>query len=288
MLPVMTTLPTGGYGDFPTDEPFETRTSVLAILALVFGLLCFIPGLPLVGVICGIAALLMIPASNGRVTGKGLAAAGLVLSLLFSALQIGIVVGGSKVLGVFQNSLLAPAGTAMSAIESGDFVSARAVLTPTSAAKITDADFQAFRDGYHGELGAYKSTPKGFIEAITAYGQIGPMMQQFQGRSDAIPIPLQFEKGMGLLVYQIDPGTQGSGTTIPVANIMVLAPSGTKWTLWDPQRAGLAPGTTPDGAPGGAPTTPPTPAESPAPADPVPAPSQPEPSQPAPTRPDPG
>ena len=57
----------------------------------------------------------------------------------------------------------------------------------------------------------------------------------------------KFDKGKGVLVFQFDPAKAGSGTgnTPPLVNVLILAPSGSKWTLYDPQRVPSKPGEPP-------------------------------------------
>jgi len=68
----------------------KPRTSVLAVLSLVFGVLgCT----SLIGIICGIVALVKIRRSGGQLGGKGLAVAGLIVSsvMLLIALAAAVV-----------------------------------------------------------------------------------------------------------------------------------------------------------------------------------------------------
>ena len=128
----MSTMQSGQFGQFP-EEIVEQRTSVMAILSLVFGLLC-VPGFGILGAIFGIAALFGISGSRGRVTGKGLAIAGLVVSLLVSALWLGAAYAGMKTWGFFKNSMIGPMDKTMLAIQTGDGVGARQMFKPETAA----------------------------------------------------------------------------------------------------------------------------------------------------------
>ena len=74
--------------------PTETqRTSALAILSLVFGLLFCIPfAAPALGVLFGIIALVLIARSNGTLRGQGLAIAGLIVSGVVLCAHVAITV----------------------------------------------------------------------------------------------------------------------------------------------------------------------------------------------------
>jgi len=261
----MSTIQSGGY-DGMQYEPVEQRTSVMAILSLVFGLLC-LPVMGVLGVIFGIAALFSISASRGRLGGKGVAVAGLVISVLVTVIWVAVAVGGAQVYSMFNKALVAPATATMQAIEAGQPDQARNNLSPSAALKITDADFAAFREAYQAELGAYTGTPQGIIELATSFGKVGPLMQKYQqNNGDIVPLPANFEKGMGLMVFQIDKAaSKQGGATAAFINVIVVAPSQNSFTLYDPaNRAPAQPSDPlkspepPDAAPA-EPPTPPTP-----------------------------
>jgi hypothetical protein len=250
----MTTFPSGTFDQY--QEHVEQRTSVMAILSLVCSLICIIPGAAVLGALFGVGALVAIANSRERLSGSGLAIAGLIISLIVLAIQVGIVVGGVRALSEFDSMFAQPISTSMVAIEQGDYTTARTVLTPEGSARVRDADFEAFRDEYQGELGSFQGIPKGW-DLVSSYLEIGPMMQQMQGQNNAIPFPATFSKGTGIIVFQIDPTNAGGGGSAPLAvNLLILAPSGAKWTLYDPKRPGA---TSPDAtAPAPVPTAEPS------------------------------
>jgi hypothetical protein len=251
----MTSMSSSGYGgDFgqhPGDPSgfVEQRTSVMAILSLVFALICFIPGFALLGVIFGVASLVAIARSGDRLTGRGLAIAGLILSFIVLAVQAGITIGASRFWGFFQANFVIPYDQTMNAIETGDNAGARKLLSAEASKRISDADIDAFRTEYQGELGHFTGVPNTPMSFFQGYGALGQQMQQFQGRNDAFPMPGKFDKGMSLIVFQFDPQGPAASSNKqmpPIVNIMVVGPTGTKWTLYDPQRAGGGAGATPD------------------------------------------
>lgn len=235
---VMTQSPYGGAIQ-PDEMIVEQRTSILAIFSLVLGLLCFVPGLGVLGLLCGVAALLAIASSGGRVAGKGLAIAGIVLSLLFSAIWIGLYLGARQVWSTAQSKVMQPLVQVVEYTEAGDFAAARKNMTTTSANGATDADFQKFRDAYRAELGNYQNTPTDFWSYCTGFAKAGKGMQGLAGGNNVFPIPANFSKGSGVLVFEFEPG-QGSQRGQPdmkVRNVIIATPTGTKITLWDPSKA---------------------------------------------------
>ncbi len=68
-------------------DPAEIKTSGLAVGSLVSSLICCLPVTTILGVLLGIAAVFSINANPAR-KGKGLAVTGIVLGILFTAIQI--------------------------------------------------------------------------------------------------------------------------------------------------------------------------------------------------------
>jgi hypothetical protein len=233
------------YAPFPGEAVVEPRTSVLAILALISSLVCFIPGLSLVGVLLAIIALITISGSNGRTGGRGLAIAALVIGLVVSALWGAIALGISQVGRLTATQYTGPIAQVMTTIETKDYAKARNAFTAPAAARLTDADFDRFIAAYQAELGSFKGGPDGFLDLMQSLGSVGQQMQQFQNKpgqqTGVIPFPGKFDKGIAVIALQIDTNNSTAGSALPnfpVANIMIILPSGTKVVLYDPQAAG--------------------------------------------------
>lgn len=242
----------GGGGQYPGEPTgfVEQRTSVMAILALVFALICFIPGFAVLGALFGVASLVAISRSGDRLTGRGLAVAGLILSLIVLAVWAGGIIGAGRLWGFFQTNFIGPYDQTMTAIDTGDPAGARKLLSPEASKRITDADIEAFRDGFQGELGHFSGIPNTPMSFFEGWGVVAQQMQQFQGRNDAFPMPGTFDKGTSLVVFQFDPQGQPASSSKPmppIVNIMVVSPTGSKWTLYDPQRGAGGAGGGPSG-----------------------------------------
>lgn len=218
------------------------RTSILAILSLVCALICIIPGLGVLGVIFGVSALIGISGSRGRVAGTGLAAAGIVLGLLFTMAQVGIFYGATKAAGMFFTSFTAPTAAAIKDLDAGSNDQFRAFLSPEANAAVTDADLAKFRDGYQAAAGKFVSVPDNWSKLIKAYSSVGQSMQNMRGGNNVIPLPIEFDKGYAIVVIHFDEkhmaeGQDDKGNKVAkfkVHNITVRTTDGKTIHLRDP------------------------------------------------------
>jgi hypothetical protein len=231
----MTHMP-GSISPYPTDPFAEQRTSILAIASLILAILCVTAP---IGVVLAVIALLVIANSNGRLAGRGLAIAGLIIGLIASAFWIAAVVGAVQVGKQLNSAFTGPLGAMMTSIEQGDSKTARTYLTNAGAARVTDADFQRFVSEYQAELGAFQSTPQGWSELFGSYAQIGPQIEKYQKQQggssqNTIPVAGKFEKSLALLMFQVDNSgaAPGSAAKIPIVNVLVVLPSGKHAVLY--------------------------------------------------------
>jgi hypothetical protein len=200
------------------------RASLLAILALVFGLICFIPFLGVIAIICGIAGLIVINRSRGRLAGTGMAIAGLILGLLFTALWGAVLLGAAQAFSMFSREFVKPVNEIVQAIEQKDFATTRQRLDAQVQVLATDEAIAKFSDVVSAELGAFRGVPEGF-DLFSAYAEIGQLIQnnknlQGQGRQDRmIPMPAKFDKGNALIMLWFEP-PQGGQKTPPTAGSM--------------------------------------------------------------------
>jgi len=212
------------------------RTSILAILSLICSLVCFIPGLSVLGVILAIAALMAISSSEGRVGGRGLALAGLIVGLLVSFFWVGIAVVAGQGAGFVNRGMLVPTNEAMVAIENDDAATVRNALVPASAQALTDEHVAQFRDAYRAKMGSFNDSPTGFWDWIGAFSQAGQLMQQFQGNAQNLaPVPAEFDNGLAIIALQLDQSSGGgTATIVPIENIAVVTQDG-QWIWLIPQ-----------------------------------------------------
>ncbi|HYE60899.1 MAG TPA: hypothetical protein VD997_02790 [Phycisphaerales bacterium] len=262
-----------GYPNYPSEPYVEQRTSVMAVLSLVFSLICCPPGPAVLGTLFGVAALIVIANSNGRLVGRGLAIAGIIISLVVSAVWLGLSIGGGHLWAGYQREVATPLTEKFRALDTGDYTTFRTMLTPEANARITDADLDTFRSSYQAELGHVTGAPGTLIEFGKAAMGSADAFQAAQGRNDVFPLVMTFDKGSGVAWLQLDPAGRSSSKNNQqpqFSNVIISSPKGSKWTLWDPAR--LPPGSNPttpalpDGSKPDAPTapTPENPADAPA------------------------
>jgi len=228
------------------------KTSVLAIISLVTGIVCCIPGLGLVASLLGSVALIRISGSGGRKSGTGLAVAGIVLGILASVMWVFIAIGAAQVGKMFTQG----AGQIISSMQLTDANSMRVKLSPGAASVVTDARWAQFRSEIEAEIGPIQALPDGMIELLKGYGQVQGAMQSMQlsGRSDQFPVPVRGTTGWALMVIRVD--QRGGGASPDPANInfgeiilkqalgvSVILPSGKEVVLFTPEEVAALPGT---------------------------------------------
>lgn len=226
------------YASLQRDDMLvEKKVSVTAIIALVVAVLglivCVAPGLAGLGALLGVAALVVISQNAGRIGGRGLAIAAIVIGLLMTILQVGAIIGIRQVSSQLQTAFVGPVAGMMTAAENKDLATLRGVMTAGGSARLTQPHVDAFRDGYAAELGAFKGVPTGWFNLIKSYQSLGPLMQRFQGANDIVPVPGEFENGVALIALQLDSsGAPGKGLPFPLINVKVIVSSGNSWTLY--------------------------------------------------------
>lgn len=210
------------------------RTSILAVLSLVFGVLGCCGGITsILSIPMSILAMFGISRSKGRVGGMGLAIGGLVVGLLTLALWIGIFFG----LGGMMNAAITQFGATTEAVltdvQNGDFEAARKNLAPP-ANQTSDEELIAFAATYTTDLGQYVSMPDGFGELINGYMAVGPLIQPYQNRPGFVPMPAQFDTGWVLVIYVMDPNGQGpigpNGMPLP-EQLILVGSDGTEYSI---------------------------------------------------------
>lgn len=229
----------------PYDESDVTlyaeseRTSVMAILSMVFGFGgCCLGITSIPAIVLGILGLVGISRSKGRVGGTGFGIAGILIGLLTLALWGGIF--GAFSFGI--NKSFVPMSEKASAIlldlQSDQFDSARSELLPPMG-QASDEALTAFREGYRSTLGDFVSKPKGLGEWFNGYMTMGQSMQSMSGRTDLVPLPMRFDSGWGLVLYQIDQSSKAQTVVMPdPMTLIVIDPDGNVYEIAPPQADG--------------------------------------------------
>ena len=218
-----------GYGAAP-----PARTSVMAVLSLIFSLLCCTAPL---GVLFGGLALLAIAFSGGKVKGMGLAIAGLIIGIIFSV----IIIGSTFAAIAGLNMLGQPASTAITSIEQGDEATVQGLFTQGAQASITDQRVDEFRDIIAADLGVFEKMPDGVGDWYSGYVSVftqqanGQAMQTSQSRypDDVIPFPVKFDQGWELVLIVIDQsGTPNSSGAPLYRDIGIIRDDGSiEWLV---------------------------------------------------------
>lgn len=230
------------FGVGADDGAAQRRTSIMAIVALVLGLLCFIPGLGAIAMIVGGAAIFFISTSRGRLGGLGMAVAGVVLGLIATVLWIAIAVGMSSVASLASQQYVQPAGQLVTGVDTKDVAAVRAKLTTDSNAVISDDEIKAFGDKVRAKMGAYKGPPDGIVGLINAAQRIQSINDPYDGDPDMLPFPADFDNGSAIIVFHNDdsgpgPGprstTQNTRKLLFVRNLGLVTADGTEIWLVD-------------------------------------------------------
>ena len=245
----------------------EQRVSGLAVSSLVIGLLCCLP-IGSIATVLGIGGLYTISKSNGRLTGSGMAAFGIILGLLSTTVWVGGFVALRSTMSAVERSIVQPLQQFSGAIERGDVATAKSILAPTSP--VTEADLAAFSERMQADLGKFQGLPKDFSpwQGFSARGQNQRDAEALMGKAGGIPLPiplpLQFEKGTAMVfpIVKSEEFMRGflwgkSTLTGELVNLVVMKPDGTQIWLKVPEQK-------PEQKPG---QPVPTPPESPAPPD---------------------
>lgn len=197
----------GNHDSFQPQSP--QKTSGLAIAALICSLIFCIPGLALIGLILGIIAIVVIGGSEGRVKGKGLATAAVIISLIVGALWVGGIVIGFRVSEGQRTQMQQPTYSAFTKLDAGDVSEFRALLAPNVKANITDAEILAFRDAYKEKVGTFQGEPQDFksimaMASVLKDGSLIIKLQQTASVKGVMPLPAAFSKLPGTIVIASD------------------------------------------------------------------------------------
>lgn len=215
-------------------DEVRPRTSALAVLSLVLGLVslavCCVPlAGPAVGVLAilvGTIALFAIAGSGGLKKGNGVAATGVVAGL------IGVILGAALIVGA---AWVADQGGrfagVIAMVDAGNVPGVADGLSSDAAGRLDQAAADAFKAGYEAEHGGFVSTPKGLLEYVKGYAEVGQLIESATGQAEAmysvehiVPVPVRFEGGLALVLCVVN-------ETGRVENIGVVSSDGSE-IIW--------------------------------------------------------
>ncbi|MBU6412223.1 MAG: hypothetical protein KGS45_02005 [Planctomycetes bacterium] len=200
-------------GNAAGDEPAAERMSVLAVVALVLGVLsvfsCPVPvlglSLGLFAGVLGLLALWRVSRSKEKMRGKTPAIVGTVLGTLAFLFGVVMIVG----ITMFVKAAYRYAEP-MLALQSGKVEEARVVFAQAASAQLTDEVSKDFLTRVEAQLGKYKGGPTDLIDfAKQAYDRVsvqGAALSNVPSTTNEVPYPLpvDFEKGEALLIVILD------------------------------------------------------------------------------------
>ena len=193
----------------PMVYPEPERTSLAAILGFIFSLGgCCLAGIPsLLGVPLCVLGLINISRSSGRLGGRGLAVAGLILGLLGVAGWGSCVGGGVFSIRELESRTFDPTARVFEQLQQGQLDGVRAnLLAP--AADVSDAELIAFREAYRSTLGDYVSRPSGISGYFGAMPNWGPWQTVLSNPGqNAVPVLFTFQQGDAMVIITMDQAT---------------------------------------------------------------------------------
>ena len=135
---------TPNAGQFDADPGLPARTSVLAILAVVAAVICFLPGTGLLAILLGVAALVAIGGSNGRLEGRGAALSGIILGVITTTLWAAVGFGALQGWTFYTKNLVTTGDRIFQAASARDYDALRGELTTDAAEALTNEQFDWF------------------------------------------------------------------------------------------------------------------------------------------------
>ena len=225
-------------GDFDSYEA-PPRTSVMAVLSLLFAIPCCVPGAGLLAAVLGGVSLGLIRNARGRLSGKPAAIVAIFLGIFVTVGQVAIGFGIAQGYTFYRKQMEPVADTAFVAVSQRDYAGVRAVLTSDANADLTDERIASFAEAYEAATG----------KATGATGDIRQMMDSFKtvfsssrrnvnasgpGQTDSAPIPFRIDTDHGSFIGVVvfDGPSLGTGT-LRVHDLMAILPGAKAVTLRD-------------------------------------------------------
>lgn len=228
----------------PTADSFEAnpKTSVTAVLGLVVSLIgCCLPAGPL-GALLGVLALLNVRRSRGRLGGKGLAVAAIIIGVLNTLLWASLLyvsVGWHRSVIQFGDR----AGVFLTHTERGEFDEARALLTGPMASA-NDDTFAAFSQAVRADLGGFVSSPNTVGGLWSGWVMWDKTLDQHRVPL-AVPVIQEFENGQAIVQYILDP-TRVIEKVPAMTDLKITTSNGTSYRLSQYLRTAAPPPNPPD------------------------------------------
>ncbi len=273
---------------FPANHPFSTpdpgspadpesamfitpeRVSYLAVAALVLGLISCVPGAGILAVSIGSFAIFAIARAQGRLSGRGMAVAGIVLGLLTTVVWIAVGFGAVTGFRFIRDNVMRPTAAFVADAQAKDFGALKASLPAAPPEVVTDENLARFGDELRASLGAPVAVPDDFRAMMRYFGEAqtfaDAMQRGSRGASNSLQIPIRFDKGLAVVTVHFDtnkiksdPAAKGFAV-FAAKDVEVAAPDGTVIRLVPPRPVPASPSAPPSPLPPAEnqPATPPT------------------------------
>jgi len=231
--------------DFPSNtQPAYVqarRISGLAVSSLVFSLVCCLPGTGAIAAALGGGALVSIGKSEGRLSGRPLAIAGLVLGLLFSGVWIALTLGASATWASVRQGVT----PALTALENADLSKIQPLMVSELTGAVGDEQLLRFSAEIKQKLGSPVGLPANLLTVTqfyisTMFGGTLPAAYLAQMSTQPptalfLPVPVQFTKGQAtvLLHLPVSGRAQASSGKLTglLRNIIIITADGTEIKL---------------------------------------------------------
>jgi len=163
---------TPNAGQFDADPGLPARTSVLAILAVVAAVICFLPGTGVLAILLGVAALVAIGGSNGRLEGRGAALSGIILGVITTTLWAAIGFGALQGWTFYTKNLVTTGDRIFQAASARDYDALRGELTADAAESLTNEQIDWFVEQVESREGAVQGASTSFGAMWESFGAV--------------------------------------------------------------------------------------------------------------------
>lgn len=259
-----------GYEAWDT-APANQRISIAAIFSLVLALLCVTAPL---AIPLGALAIVFIGSSRGRLYGRGLAIAGIIIGLFISSLAVFGLIAANNLGKDAAAKLWVPTGAAIKLVETKDAGKLAPIMSPAVRDSVTPDRVAAFADKLSAARGKFVSSPDNLWSIVSSYFSVGQQFQVIQPdmpqgaaahTRPMVPVSLMFDNGWTLMMIEVtpddidpaqknspgplNPGGQFAGA---ITNLGFVSGSSVVWMLDRPGTAAVGGGNPGASASGGA------------------------------------
>jgi len=212
----------------------ESRTSVLAVLAVVFSILCLPPS-GLVAIVLGGVSLSLISRAKGRLEGRGAAIVGMILGVITTTLWVAISFGVLQGWTYYTKNLVRTGDAFFRAAAQADYDGVRAVMTENAAAELSDTQIEWFvgeiethNGPITGAATSFRTMLGGFREVFGQSGgrgnpNSGVTIQQ-GGNAAVVPVAIECANGpvLAWIVFDEDSLSKDSSDGPKIVDLFVL------------------------------------------------------------------